>query len=87
VQYIKLNQKPQADNNASVRREQAQDQASRLAAALAYYTTFSLALLLLIIIAVVGFVWGQADVRSQMIMQTKNFTGRDRCQFDPKLAG
>ncbi len=51
------------------------DQASRLAAALAYYTIFSLAPLLLILIAVVGFIWGQAGVRSQIITQAQTMLG------------
>ena len=36
-----------------------QDKASRLAAALSYYAIFSIAPLLIIVIAVVGFVYGQ----------------------------
>jgi membrane protein len=36
-----------------------EDNASRLAAALAYYTIFSLAPMLVIVIAVAGLIWGQ----------------------------
>lgn len=45
------------------------DNASRLAAALAYYAAFSVAPLLLVIIALVGFFWqtGEADVQARLM--------------------
>ena len=43
-------------------REWSQDNAPTLGAALAFYTTFSLAPLLIVVIAVVGFVFGRAQV-------------------------
>ncbi len=41
--------------------------APRLGAALAYYTLFALAPMLLIVIAIAGLVWGEAAVRGQIV--------------------
>jgi membrane protein len=49
-----------------------EDKASRLAAALSYYTVFSLAPLLIIVIAIVGLLLGQAAVQKAILDQ---FTG------------
>lgn len=65
--------------------EWSRDQASRLAAALAYYTIFSLAPVLVIVIAVAGFVWGQADVRTQLIVQIQNSIGENGAQLIESL--
>ena len=65
--------------------EWSRDQASRLAAALAYYTIFSLAPMLLIVIAVAGFVWGRADVRTQLILQIQNVIGQNGAQLIQSL--
>lgn len=52
-----------------------EDKASRLAAALAYYTVFSLAPLLVILIAVVGFVFGQEAAQGHIEAQIQGVVG------------
>ena len=54
-----------------------EDKASRLAAALAYYTAFALAPLLLIAIAVAGFVFGEEAARGQVVAQLEGLLGAD----------
>jgi membrane protein len=49
--------------------------APRLAAALAYYTVFSLAPLLVIVIAVAGLVYGSDEARSQLVGQLEQHIG------------
>lgn len=51
------------------------DKASRLAAALAYYTIFSLAPLLIIVIAVAGFVFGEQAARGEVVNQIEGLVG------------
>ena len=51
------------------------DGASRLAASLAYYTVFSLAPLLIIVIAVAGFVFGQTTARDEIFHQMRALMG------------
>lgn len=51
------------------------DQAPRLAAALAYYTAFSLAPLLVIVIAIVGLIFSQDTVQNQILQQVERTTG------------
>jgi membrane protein len=51
--------------------------ASRLGAALAYYTAFSLAPLLVIVIAIAGFVFGRDAAAGQMSGQIENMVGED----------
>ena len=51
------------------------DQIPRLAAALAYYTAFSLAPLLVVVIAVAGLVLGQAHVQEQILIQMRGLLG------------
>ena len=59
-----------------------EDKASRLSAALAYYTIFSLAPMLLIIIAVTGFFFGQRDVvQSQVLNQLQGLVGAEGKDF------
>jgi membrane protein len=59
-----------------------EDKASRLSAALAYYTIFSLAPMLLIIIAVTGFFFGQKDVvQSQVLNQIQGLVGVEGKDF------
>jgi membrane protein len=53
----------------------AEDQASLLGAALAYYTLFSLAPLLFIAIAVAGLVYGEAATRGQVVEQVRGLIG------------
>ena len=58
-------------------KEFGEDKAPRLAAALAYYTIFSIAPLLVIVIAIVGFVYGSEEARSQLIGQLESRVGQD----------
>ena len=59
-----------------------EDKASRLSAALAYYTIFSLAPMLLIIIAVTGFFFGQRDiVQTQVMNQIEGLVGAEGKAF------
>ncbi|HLP42658.1 MAG TPA: YihY/virulence factor BrkB family protein [Fibrobacteria bacterium] len=51
------------------------DKCSRLAAALSYYTIFSIAPLLVIAIAVAGFVFGQEAASNQIFGQIRGFVG------------
>ena len=50
------------------------DNASRLAAALAYYTIFSMAPLLIILVAIVGFFFGRQAAAGQIVDQIARFT-------------
>jgi len=52
-----------------------QDQIPRLAAALSYYTAFSLAPLLVVVIAVAGLALGQASVQEQILVQIRGLLG------------
>ncbi|MBL1175739.1 YihY/virulence factor BrkB family protein [Pantanalinema sp. GBBB05] len=54
-----------------------EDKASLWAAALAYYTVFSLAPLLLIAIAIAGAVFGEEAARGEIIGQIQGLVGRD----------
>lgn len=51
------------------------DKAPRLGAALAYYTIFALAPLLLIVIAVAGFVFGEEAARGELFEQIRGLVG------------
>ncbi|MEM9803715.1 MAG: YihY/virulence factor BrkB family protein [Cyanobacteria bacterium P01_D01_bin.56] len=62
-------------------REWNKDKASRLAAALAYYTMFSLAPLLVIVIAIAGFFFDQAAVQEQLTQQIQSLVGSDGAAF------
>lgn len=53
------------------------DGAPRLAAALSYYTLFSLAPLLVIVIAIAGIVFGREAVQGQLVSQIDGLVGRD----------
>lgn len=57
--------------------EWSEDKASRLAAALAYYTTFSIAPFLVIVIAIAGLVLGQDAVQGRIVDQIASFIGRE----------
>lgn len=61
--------------------EWSKDKASRLAAALAYYTTFSLAPLLIIVIAIAGAVFGEEAARGEIVGQIQGLVGRDGAEF------
>ena len=53
------------------------DKASRLAAALAFYTVLSLAPVLVIVIAIAGFVFGAPAVREEIADTIQSLVGRD----------
>ncbi|RUT05290.1 hypothetical protein DSM106972_041110 [Dulcicalothrix desertica PCC 7102] len=57
--------------------EWSKDKASRLAAALSYYTIFSIAPLLIIIIAVVGAVFGEEAARGAIEVQLRGLVGQE----------
>lgn len=57
--------------------EWSEDEAPRLAAALAYYTIFSLAPVLVIVVAVAGLAFGADDVRGALIGQVRGLLGDD----------
>ena len=52
-----------------------EDYASSMGAALAYYTIFSVAPLLVIVIAVAGFFFGEAAVQGELVMQLRDLFG------------
>jgi membrane protein len=57
-----------------------EDKAPTLAAALAYYTVFSLAPLLIIVIAIVGLVFGAEAAQGQIVAQLQSLIGKDGAQ-------
>ncbi|MBW4624730.1 MAG: YihY/virulence factor BrkB family protein [Brasilonema octagenarum HA4186-MV1] len=57
--------------------EWSKDKASRLAAALSYYTIFSIAPLLIIVIAIVGAVYGEDAATGAIRQQLEGLIGRD----------
>lgn len=57
------------------------DKASQLAAALAFYTALSIAPLLVLIIAIVGFFWGQEAAQGQLVSQLRSLMGPEAAQF------
>ncbi len=61
--------------------EWSEDNASRLAAALAYYTVFSLAPLLVLVIAITGLVWQQGVVRNEILKQVQALVGAQGARF------
>src|SRR5690242_16335298 len=58
-----------------------EDKASRLSAALAYYTIFSLAPILMIVIAVTGLFWQQQAVQQQLMNQIQGLVGAEGARF------
>jgi membrane protein len=62
-------------------KEWSEDKASRLAAALAYYTIFSIAPLLIIVIAIAGAVFGEEAARGQIVAQIQGLVGPDGAKF------
>jgi membrane protein len=58
-----------------------EDKASRLSAALAYYTVFSLAPLLVIVIAITGLFWDESAVQSQVMNQVEGLVGAEGRTF------
>ncbi|BAY16882.1 putative ribonuclease BN [Nostoc sp. HK-01] len=61
--------------------EWSEDKASRLAAALAYYTIFSIAPLLIIVIAIAGAVFGEEAARGEIVRQIQGLVGPDGAKF------
>jgi membrane protein len=62
-------------------REWQQDQAARLAAALAYYATFSLAPLLVLVIAIAGLVGGGDAAQGLVMAQIQDLVGKEGREF------
>ena len=62
-------------------REWREDGANRLAASLAYYTTFSLAPLLVLIIAIAGLVGGREAAQTQTMAQVQDLLGAQGRDF------
>jgi membrane protein len=58
-----------------------EDKASRLAAALAYYTIFSLAPMLVIVIAVAGLIWQREAVQESVMSQIGGLAGSQGAEF------
>jgi membrane protein len=57
------------------------DNAPRLAAALSYYTAFALAPLLIVLISVVGFFFGEEAARGEIVRTLTSELGRDNAEF------
>ncbi len=57
------------------------DKVSRLAAALAYYTTFSLAPVLVIVIAIASFLFEQSTVQARIVEQLQGLLGESGAQL------
>lgn len=53
------------------------DRASSMGASIAFYTVFSIAPLLIIVIAVAGFIWGEDAVRGSIMEQLSGLMGRE----------
>ncbi|MCG6136874.1 MAG: YihY/virulence factor BrkB family protein [Nostoc sp. LLA-1] len=62
-------------------KEWSEDKVPRLAAALAYYTIFSIAPLLIIVIAVAGAVFGEDAARGEIVNQIQGLVGTDGAEF------
>ena len=62
-----------------------EDYASRLSAALAYYTIFSVAPLLAIVIAITGLIWQKDVVRMQILSQVQDIIGPEGADFIANL--
>lgn len=61
-------------------KEWQEDKASRLAAALAYYTAFSIAPLLVIVIAIAALVFGEQAARDQLVGQIQGLVGKESAE-------
>lgn len=61
--------------------EWSDDNASRLAAALSYYTAVSIAPLLIIVIVIVGFFYGEQAARGQLVAQIQGLVGVEGAKF------
>ncbi len=65
--------------------EWSEDKAPRLGAALAYYTLFSIAPLLIIVIAIVGFALGQQAAQGEVVDQIGGWVGKDSARAIQKM--
>jgi membrane protein len=63
------------------------DRALRLGAALAYYSIFSIAPLVIIVIAVAGFFLGEGAVRDQIVQQLRDWVGDNGTQAIVSMVG
>lgn len=61
-------------------KEWQEDKASRIAAALAYYTVFSISPLLVIVVAIAGAFFGQQTAQEQIVEQLTELVGKDGVQ-------
>jgi membrane protein len=61
------------------------DKAPRLAAALAYYTAFSIAPLLLVVISIAGLVWSREAVQDQLDNQIRGLVGTETAETVQEL--
>ncbi|CAG0935770.1 hypothetical protein TFLX_04620 [Thermoflexales bacterium] len=73
--------KEAADLIKATLQEWGEDKAARLAAALAYYTVFSIPPLLIIVLAVVGQFYDQSTARQQLMAQIADLLGREGADF------
>lgn len=62
-------------------REWREDKAPRLAAALSYYTVFSMAPLLVLVVAVAGLVFGEQAVQGHIVEELEGSVGREAAQL------
>jgi membrane protein len=62
-------------------RDAGEDEAMLLSAALAYYTLFSLAPLLLVVVAVLGFVFGERAIAGQLHNELERYLGASAAQL------
>jgi membrane protein len=61
--------------------EWSKDKASTLGAALAFYTIFSLAPILIIIVAILGFILGKHSVRTYILGELTKFVGQNNADY------
>src|SRR5438105_11489479 len=61
------------------------DYAASMGAALAYYTTFSLAPVLIVVIAVAGLVFGQDAARGEIVYQLRGLIGDESAKAVQEL--
>ena len=61
------------------------DNAPRLGAALAYYSVFSLAPLLIVVIAVAGLAFGREAAQGQIVAQIRDFVGQQSAEAIEKM--
>lgn len=61
--------------------EMLDDKAFKMAAALSYYAAFSMGPLLIIVIAIAGFIFGEDAARGQLFFELKNMIGSDGAQM------